>query len=56
MTRSKTAAADLLLDVLADLEAGKLERAPLDLSQGSYYSWPDREAVRQFHASGRRLW
>jgi len=56
LRRSKTAAADLLLDVLADLEAGKLERAPLDLSQGSYYSWPDREAVRQFHASGRRLW
>jgi methionyl-tRNA formyltransferase len=56
LRRSKAAAAELLLEVLGDLEAGKLERAPLDLTQGSYYSWPDREAVRQFHASGKRLW
>jgi methionyl-tRNA formyltransferase len=56
LRRSKAAASELLIDVLATLEAGDLERAPLDLSQGSYYSWPDRDAVRQFRASGRRLW
>jgi methionyl-tRNA formyltransferase len=56
LRRSKAAAAELLLEVLRDLEAGEVEPRPLDLTQGSYYSWPDREAVRRFHAAGRRLW
>jgi methionyl-tRNA formyltransferase len=56
LRRSKAAAAELLLEVLGELEAGEVERAPLDLTQGSYYSWPDREAVRRFHATGRHLW
>jgi methionyl-tRNA formyltransferase len=54
--RSKAIAAELLLDVLDDIENATASRAPLDLSMGSYYSWPDREAVRRFHATGRRLW
>lgn len=54
--RSKAIAAELLLDVLQDIENATASRAPLDLSMGSYYSWPDREAVRRFHATGRRLW
>jgi methionyl-tRNA formyltransferase len=54
--RSKAIAAELLLDVLEDIENATASRTPLDLSMGSYYSWPDREAVRRFHATGRRLW
>jgi methionyl-tRNA formyltransferase len=54
--RSKAIAAKLLLDVLEDIENATASRAPLDLSLGSYYSWPDRAAVRRFHATGRRLW
>lgn len=56
LRRSKAIAADLLIEVLQKLERGELTRAPLDLSKGSYYSWPDKEAVRRFRAAGRRLW
>jgi methionyl-tRNA formyltransferase len=54
--RSKGIAADLLIEVLQRLDRGELTRTPLDLSQGSYFSWPDEEAVRRFRAAGRRLW
>jgi methionyl-tRNA formyltransferase len=56
LRRSKAISADLLLDVLAEIEKGVVSREPLDLSKGSYHSWPDREAVRRFHAAGRRVW
>jgi methionyl-tRNA formyltransferase len=56
LRRSKKIAAELLLEVLQQLEDGSLTRAPLDLSEGSYYSWPDRSAVERFRAAGRRLW
>jgi len=42
--------------VLAQIETGEIGRTPLDLTQGSYYSWPDKEAVRRFSAAGRRIW
>ena len=54
--RSKAVAADLLLDVLHQIELGTVERVPLDLASGSYYSWPDSSAVRGFLAAGHRLW
>jgi methionyl-tRNA formyltransferase len=56
LRRSKAAAAELLIDVLAAVEAGTVERSPLDLTAGSYYSWPDAEAVERFRVAGRRLW
>jgi methionyl-tRNA formyltransferase len=56
LSRSKAIAADLLLEVLAEIESGVVSRTPLDLSEGSYYSWPDRQAVRRFQATGHRLW
>ncbi|MDB6022379.1 MAG: hypothetical protein JWQ04_2236 [Pedosphaera sp.] len=56
LRRSKSISADLLLDVLRALENGRVARRPLDLSQGSYYSWPDAGAVRRFHATGRGIW
>ena len=54
--RSKAVAADLVLDVLDRIELGTVEHVPLDLIRGSYYSWPDRSAVRGFLAAGHRLW
>jgi methionyl-tRNA formyltransferase len=54
--RSKAEAAELLLDVLHDLDEGTVVRTPLDLAAGSYYSWPDRAAVRRFLAAGHSLW
>ena len=56
LRRSKAIAAELLLDVLGDIESGSASRTPLDLSKGSYYSWPGRDDVRRFRAAGRRLW
>lgn len=56
LRRSKMIAAELLLEVLTAVENGTVARAPLDLTAGSYYSWPKREAVRRFQAAGRRVW
>jgi methionyl-tRNA formyltransferase len=56
LKRSKRFASELLLETLAAVESGTLKTTPLDLAGGSYYSWPDREAVRRFRAAGRRLW
>jgi hypothetical protein len=33
-----------------------VKRRPMDLAQGSYYPWPDAQAVQRFRAAGRRLW
>ncbi len=56
LRRSKAIAADLLLEVLGQVEHGTALRQPLDLAGGSYYSWPDPEAVKRFRAAGRRVW
>ena len=56
LRRSKRIAAELLSEVLARVESGTVERKAVDLTEGSYYSWPDRDAVKRFAAAGRRLW
>jgi methionyl-tRNA formyltransferase len=56
LRRSKRVAAELLIDVLPSIERGTAAREPVDTTRGSYYSWPDKEAVRRFRAAGRRLW
>jgi methionyl-tRNA formyltransferase len=56
LVRSKEVASELLLEVLAEVDEGSVTRTPLDLSKGTYYSWPDREAVRRFRDAGRHLW
>lgn len=56
LRRSKEIAAELLLELLSQIEAGTVVSTPLDLSKGSYYSWPKREDVRRFEAAGRRVW
>jgi methionyl-tRNA formyltransferase len=56
LIRSKAVAAELLLDVVKQMEEGTIARQPLNLSEGSYYSWPDRMDVTRFRAAGRRLW
>ena len=56
LRRSKAIAADLLLETLDAIERGAVTRTPLDLTQGDLHSWPDKESVERFRASGRRLW
>lgn len=56
ITRSKAIAADLLLEVLGKVENGTVTRSPLNLAEGSYYSWPDKAAVMRFQANGHSMW
>lgn len=56
IARSKLIASDLLLRTIDAIERGNLPRRALNLTEGSYYSWPDAKAVRRFRATGRRLW
>jgi methionyl-tRNA formyltransferase len=56
LRRSKAIAADLVVRVLEAFERGTVARTPIDAKAGSYYSWPDRAAVRRFRARGRRVW
>jgi methionyl-tRNA formyltransferase len=56
LTRSKHIAAELLIEVLETVERGTAPREPLNLKEGSYFSWPDPEAVRRFRAQGRSVW
>ena len=56
LRRSKRMAAELLLGVLPKVEAGTAPREPLNLAEGSYYSWPEPPDVERFRAAGRRLW
>jgi methionyl-tRNA formyltransferase len=56
LRRSKRIAADLLVETLERVESGAVERRPIDLTEGSYYTWPDRAAVERFSAAGRHLW
>ncbi len=54
--RSKAIAAELFLDVLRKIEDGTLTREPLVMAEGSYFSWPDRDAVKRFREAGRTVW
>jgi methionyl-tRNA formyltransferase len=56
LRKSKAVAAELLLEVLASIESKTVTRSPLDVSAGSYYSWPNAAAVQRFRAAGRQLW
>ena len=56
LRRSKAVAAELVLEVLDRIQAGTVVRRRLDPSVGSYYSWPDRSAVRRFQAAGHSVW
>ena len=54
--RSKRIAANLLLTTLRRIKCNTIKRSPLNLAEGSYYSWPDPQAVNRFREAGHRLW
>jgi len=45
----------LLLQAIAQIEAGTVEAQPMSGEKSSYYSFPDRAAVARFRAHGRRF-
>lgn len=53
---SKAIAADLLLNTLRRMKKSKIKRVPLDLTKGSYFSWPDAQAVQRFRSAGHQVW
>jgi len=56
LRRSKRVGAELLLEALDQIEAQTVRRLPMNLEEGTYYSWPDGEAVARFRAAGRTIW
>ena len=54
--RSKQLHCDALLKAIERVEAGTPETVALETEGGSYFSFPTRDAYRQFKSKGRRLW
>lgn len=52
--RSKQEACDLALETLDRIQAGTVERRPLQ-GEGSYFGFPTRAGYREFRRRGRRL-
>ncbi len=55
MRTSKAVAADLVLDTIERFREGPVQPLPNPASDGSYFSFPEREDVARFVALGRRL-
>jgi methionyl-tRNA formyltransferase len=56
MYRTKTLMGPrLLLRAISVLEAGDVQTMETDWSTGTYFGFPDREAVRRFRAAGRKF-
>jgi methionyl-tRNA formyltransferase len=52
---TKEAGARLLIDVLSKIAQGLESRVPVDMSGKKYFSFPQREHVREFRKRGHRL-
>jgi methionyl-tRNA formyltransferase len=52
---TKEAGARLLIDVLSKIAQGRESRVPIDMSGKKYFSFPQREHVREFRKRGHRL-
>jgi len=52
--QSKERAAHCLGRVLRGLETGAVEAVPMPAEKGSYFTFPDREKIREFHRRGLR--
>ena len=52
---TKCEGARLLIRVLRDLPAGRIQPRPLDMMQADYFSFPTGEDVREFRKRGHRL-
>ena len=55
IVRAKREACDLALEALDQIDNGTASSAPLE-GEGSYFSYPTREAYRRFLKQGHRLW
>jgi methionyl-tRNA formyltransferase len=53
--RTKAAGGDLLVDVIGKLARGAVEAVPNHVENGSYFSWPSVEQMREFRRRGGRF-
>jgi methionyl-tRNA formyltransferase len=53
--KSKRIGAEMVLEAIKKIRDGQTETRQLDMTKGSYYGWPDKEAVKRFRSSGRRF-
>ena len=56
ITRSKRIHCDALLRAIETVDRGTFEARQLSKENGSYFSFPTREAYREFRRRGRKLW
>jgi methionyl-tRNA formyltransferase len=55
ITTTKQEGARLLIDVLTKIRLDRATPVPVDMSSASYFSFPQREHVREFRKRGHRL-
>jgi methionyl-tRNA formyltransferase len=55
ITTTKQAGARLLIEVLGKLRLGQSSATPVNMNGASYFSFPQREHVREFRKRGHRL-
>ena len=52
---TKDSGGDLVCNVIRELISGTLDPQPNNVNQGSYFSWPSSEQIREFRKRGGRL-
>ncbi|MEZ4869897.1 MAG: formyltransferase family protein [Caldilineaceae bacterium] len=55
MIRSKQVGVEALLEAVAQIEQGTVQRKPMDVSQATYFSFPKRVDARQLRQMGHAL-
>ena len=53
--KTKQAGGKLMIDVIRQISNGNIQVMPNDSSQGSYFTWPTTEQMRDFRKKGGRL-
>jgi len=53
--KTKEIGGDLMLKVLANIEQGNIKIKENNTDEGSYYSWPSPEDIKEFHKNGFKL-
>ena len=53
--RTKAAGGELLVEVIRKLNQGSVETSPNRPEEGSYFSWPSVEQMREFRRRGGRF-
>ena len=53
--RSKRIGTELIVEGIEKIRCGDVDTRPIDIDAGSYFTWPTREAVREFQKSRRLI-